>query len=162
MTRQILVPLKRHSVIEEIIPCLEEIVQPGMEVVFLIPYPVNGMYELIQDQWVKVESREEGALASRKIGQKYSWGAQRRLAQNLVLPAREALHKIGAEVTVDLYGDRLKRVMESYVAKGDVHLIMTEAGSGLSATRLLGWTASIFSMLKRPGYIPFLVLSRSH
>jgi len=42
MSKKILVPLKKHDRIEEIVPYLEEVTQPGTNVVFLIHYPVNG------------------------------------------------------------------------------------------------------------------------
>lgn len=35
MAKQILVPLKEHDRIEEIIPYIEEVARPGMRVVFL-------------------------------------------------------------------------------------------------------------------------------
>ncbi len=41
MARQILVPVKRS----EVIPYIERIAAPGMKVVFLLRYPVDGFGE---------------------------------------------------------------------------------------------------------------------
>ena len=43
MAEQILVPLKRNDRVEEIIPYVESITQPGMQVVFLAPYQVDRL-----------------------------------------------------------------------------------------------------------------------
>ena len=41
MATQILVPLERDDRVEEIIPYIEQVTQPGMEVVFLAPYHMD-------------------------------------------------------------------------------------------------------------------------
>ena len=42
MAARILVPLKRHERIEQIVPCIEKVAEPGASVVFLVHHPVNG------------------------------------------------------------------------------------------------------------------------
>jgi 23S rRNA C2498 (ribose-2'-O)-methylase RlmM len=42
MAAQILVPLKKHDRIEEIVPYIEKVTEPGASVVFLVHHPVNG------------------------------------------------------------------------------------------------------------------------
>ena len=39
---KILVPLKRHDQIEEIMPYIEKVAEPGAGVVFLVHHPVSG------------------------------------------------------------------------------------------------------------------------
>jgi hypothetical protein len=42
MAAKILVPLKTRDQIEEIIPYIEKVAEPGASVVFLVHHPVNG------------------------------------------------------------------------------------------------------------------------
>ena len=39
---KILVPLKKHDRIEEIVPFIEKVAEPGAGVVFLVHHPVSG------------------------------------------------------------------------------------------------------------------------
>ena len=162
MKEQILVPIKRHDRIDDVVPYLKEVAKPGMRVVFLIPYPATGSGELFHDYMVTTESRAEVAKTGETIIRKYSWEEQRRLAEQKVAPAREALHKRGVEVAVDLYMQSLKRVVESYTRNGDVHLVMEQAGIGLRVLRFLQETVGLFSLLKRPGFSPVLLLYPNH
>jgi hypothetical protein len=42
MAEKILVPLKRHDRVEEMIPYIEKVTQPGTSVVFLVHHPASG------------------------------------------------------------------------------------------------------------------------
>lgn len=156
MAKQILVPLKRDDGVKEIIPYVERVAQPGMKVVFLLRYPVYGFV------WGRKESGIEATLearktAVRKIGEYYTWEEQRRLAENRVSPAREALERRGVEVTVDVCTDRLGRAVKSYTQNGDVHLIVMQAGIGLRIMKFLQGTVALFGLFKRPSFTPVLV-----
>ncbi len=136
MAGQILVPLKRHDRIEEIVPYLEKVANVGMRVVFLIPYPVDPWFHL-RDHWVTTESAREAMLAGRRIMERYSWEVQRGLAEQKVFPAQKALHRKGVEVAVEVCTGSLRRVLRDYAANRDVHLIMVRAGSGHPLMRFL-------------------------
>lgn len=41
MAGQLIVPLKRHEHVADVVPYLEKIGQPGMKVVFLLPLPTR-------------------------------------------------------------------------------------------------------------------------
>ena len=43
MTEELLVPLKKHDRIDDLIPYIEKVIQPGVTVVFLVHHPVNGL-----------------------------------------------------------------------------------------------------------------------
>ena len=68
MAKRIVIPLKRNSLIEEILPGLGKIAQPGMRVVFLIPYPVESW------SYRTTESPTKAMLAGREISHRSSWG----------------------------------------------------------------------------------------
>ncbi|MGH7774099.1 MAG: universal stress protein [Candidatus Binatia bacterium] len=161
MSGQILVPLKRHDRIEEMIPYLEKVAQPGMRVAFLIPYPIEAWLWL-QDHWVTTESTRKAASAGRKIMNRYSWEMQKGLAEQEVSLACDALHRQGVQVAVDVYTGSLRRVIEDYAANGDVDLIMLQAGNRNRVTRLIQRTLSLFGLFKRPCSPPVLLLYPDH
>jgi len=43
MSKKILVPLGQYNRTEEMIPYIEKVARPGMKVVFLMRYPVDGI-----------------------------------------------------------------------------------------------------------------------
>ncbi|MFQ5849221.1 MAG: hypothetical protein ACE5JU_01375 [Candidatus Binatia bacterium] len=154
MAKQILFPVKGRDRIEEVIPYIEEVAKPGMRVVFLIPYPVDGFLASLQDHWITMESRVKTAEMAEKVAKNYSWEKQRRLAEEKVVLAREALQKRGVEVTVDLYTDRLNRVVGSYTRNGETHLVMKRGGISLQILKFLQGTIGLFGLLKRPRIFP--------
>jgi hypothetical protein len=162
MAGKILVALKSNDRLEEIIPYIEKIAQPGMSVVFLLRYPVTGDFLSLGDHWVTTESPREAMLAGRRIMQRYSWDVQRGLAEQRITVAREALRGKGIQVAVDVYTDSLRRVVRHYTATGDVHLIMMGAGSGHPMMRLLRWTAPLLGIFRMRTSSPVLLFSPRH
>ena len=154
MKKQILVPLRRNDGIDEIIPYVERIAQPGMKVVFLLRYPVDGFI------WSRPreESSREAVLAAEKLAKHYSWEENLQRAKSKVSPASEVLHRKGAEVGVDVYGGSLREAVRGYTAKGDVHLIVARAGIGHWITRLLNGTNSVLNLFRRPSSSPVLLI----
>ena len=162
MAGKILVALKRDDRLEEIIPYIEKIAQPGMKVVFLLHYPVAGDFLWLGDHWITTESPREALLAGQRIVEKYSWDVQRGLAEQRVLIAREALRRKGIEVAVELYTDSLGRVVRDYTASGDVHLIMMGAGRSHPMMRLLQRTVPLLGLFRRPSFQPVLLVCPRH
>lgn len=157
MIGEILVPLKRNDRLEQIIPHLENMVKPGMKVVFLIPYPVEPSLWL-KDHWVTTESPREAMLAGKKIMERYSRESQKSLAEQRVFPADEALRRKGAEVAADVYTGSLRKAIRSYMLNGDVQLIMIRARSALRLIKFLGGMMPLFGFLRRPSFSPMLLL----
>lgn len=157
MPGQILVALRRNERLEQIIPYIERVAQPGMRVVFLIPYPVEAWLWL-RDHWVTTESRRGAMLAGKKIMERYCREVQAALADQKLFLAREVLHRKGVEIAADVYTGSLRKVIGDYTSKGDVHLIMMCAASGLAKMRFLRGMLSVFGLFKRPSLSPMLLL----
>jgi hypothetical protein len=111
MMKQILIPLKRRDRIDEMIPYVEKVARPGMRVIFLIPRPVD-LFGWFEDHFVNTESVTRAIHAALRIGAKYSVEGQRRLAERIVAPARDALQRQGVEVAVDVYKGGVKRAVQ--------------------------------------------------
>lgn len=150
MAKQILVPLKRDDQVEALIPNIERIAQPGMRVVFLLRYPLDGFQAHIRAGRATGETGIPKPALVRTIAESYSLESQRRLARQRVLPACDALQKKGAEVAVDVYTGNLGEAVKTYTAKGDVHLIMARAGIRHLVSRFFSDTISVLRSVKRP------------
>ncbi len=153
MNKKILVPLGQYDRSEEMIPYIENVARPGMKVVFLLRFPVDGFI------WAKEEYGMKAALEAKKLVNYYSWEGNLENAQKQVTPACEALRAKGIEATVDVYAGSLKKAVRSHMLNGDVHLIMTRAGIGEWIARLFDGTNSIFKWFKRPNFSPVMLIN---
>jgi hypothetical protein len=153
MNKKILVPLGQYDRSEEMIPYIENVARPGMKVVFLVRYPVDGFI------WGKEEYGMRAAFEAEKLVKYYSWEGNLEKAKQQVAPACEALRTKGVEATVDVYADNLKKAVRSHMLNGDVHLIMTRAGIGNWIARLFDGTNSVFRWFKRPSFSPVMLFN---
>jgi hypothetical protein len=153
MNKKILVPLGQYDRSEEMIPYIEKVARPGMKVVFLVRYPVDGFI------WAKEEYGMRAALKAKELVNYYSWEGNLENAKKRVAPACEALRAKGIETAVDVYAGSLKKAMRSHMLNGDVHLIMTRAGIRDWIARLFAGTSSVLTWFKRPSFSPVLLIN---
>jgi hypothetical protein len=158
MAKKILVPLKRDDRVEEIIPCVEKVAQPGMKVVFLLRYAGEDLGRILALCAV-VEGGTTGRLAAaRELTGIYSWEGNVQRAQRKVSPAREFLKRKGVEVDVDVYTGSLWKAVRGYAANGEVDSIVTLAGMGTRMTRFLSGTLSLVQAFKRANFSPAVLI----
>src|SRR5262249_37576081 len=129
MNKKILVPLGQYDRSEEMIPYIEKVVRPGMKVVFLVRYLVDGVW------FHKEEHGMRAALEAKNLVNHYSWEGNLENANQQVAAACETLRAKGIEADIDVYAGSLKKAVRSHTLNGDVHLIMTRAGIGDSVRR---------------------------
>ena len=144
MRKKILVPLAQNERAEEMIPYIERVARPGMNVVFLVRYPADGFI------WTKEEYGMRAALQAKELVNYYSWENNLENANRMVSPVCEALRAKGVEATVDVYAGSLKKAVRSHTASGDVHLIMQRAGIGQRIAGFLDGSSSLFELFKQP------------
>lgn len=129
MTAQILVPLGTTDRTDAMIPCIEKVARPGVKVVFLLPFPVNGPgYSFHTDCFLLPRAEE--------MMNYYSWERNLQRARRKLSFASEVLRSKGVEVAVDVYIGSLKKAMRTHLLNGDVNLLMTRAG-GFSQMQLI-------------------------
>jgi hypothetical protein len=151
MNKKILVPLARNDRSEEMILYIEKVARPGINVVFLVRYPVDRFV------WAKEEYGMRAALRARELVNYYSWENNLENAKRKLSHACEALSAKGVEATVDLYAGSLKKAVRSHTTNGDVHLIMTRAGIGDRIAALVDGITSVSNLFKRPKFSPVLL-----
>jgi hypothetical protein len=149
MAKKILVPLKRDDRIEEIVPYLKEVTQPGMSLIFLIRHQVND-FRWLQAYCGAMEGVTDNALALWRMAESYSVETRRRLAQQKVFHTCAALQKLGVKIAVDVYTGGLRKALRSYIRNGDVELIVTRPQSGQRITSFLRESVCLWSVLKQP------------
>ena len=151
MNKKILVPLARNDRTEEMIPYIEKVARPGMNVVFLVRYPVDGFI------WAKEEYGMRAALQARELVNYYSWENNLENAKRKLSRVCEALRTLGVEATVEVYAGSLKKAVRSHTINGDVHLLVTRAGLGGRIAALVAGTTSLSKLFKRPRFSPVLL-----
>jgi hypothetical protein len=158
MGGQILVALKDDDRLEEIIPYIERIAQPGMKVVYLIRHSVIVDLKTVQDFGMGLEFPEEPSSMQQKMERDSLEEEQARLSQHKVFLAQEALRKKGIEMVADVYRGRLKKVVERYLRKGDVKFILTRARGLVHNIGFLQETLSLLGLFKRPMPSPMVLV----
>ena len=153
MNKKILVPLAENDRAEEMIPYVEKVARAGIEVVFLVRYPVGGFI------WAKEEFGIRAALEAKKLVNYYSWEENLRRAAKKISYASEVLGCKGVEVAADVYAGSLKKALRSHTLNGDVHLIMTRVGIGDWIARLFGGPGSVFKWFNCPSFSPVLLIN---
>jgi hypothetical protein len=153
MAKQILVPMKRDDRVEDFIPYVENVARPGMKVVFMVPYPVEGLC------WTTEQFGRNAIKEAKRLASYYTWDANLRKAKDRISAALKVLPVNGIEVAVDLYTGSMRSAVHDYAAKGDVHLIVTRAGIGDWIARLFDGTNSVFKWFKRPSFSPVMLIN---
>jgi hypothetical protein len=171
MKKQILVALKNQDRLDQMVPYIEEIAQPGMEVIFLIRFAPSGSLKGPWNKSLALDSPEEvefagdlqpSRLTNRKTGDVGSVEKQRLLAEQKVFLALEALLKKNVKIGVDVYTGSLSRVVNGYTRKGNVHFIMKRAGGTPGILELLRRTFSIYGWFDESNLSPVLLLRPDH
>ena len=153
MSKEILVAMKSQDRIEDMIPCLERVAQPGTKVTFLVRYPVDG-FVLSHE----VDTIGKSLAEAQRLTKHYSWDENIKRAENRVSPAVEALQHKGAEVAVDLYAGSLRKAIKSHAPEGGVNLIMTRAGIGQWIAGFFNGMNPVLGLFKRPTFSPVLLV----
>jgi hypothetical protein len=124
-----LVPLKKRDRVDEIVPYLRKVAEPGASVIFLVRPPERG-FKWLQAYCGIAQCGLEKTLAVRRMIESYSLKTRAQLAQRRVFQTCWALHDMGLNLTVDVYTGSLRKALESYANNGDVQLMVVRPGIG--------------------------------
>ena len=155
MSKEILVAMKSQDRIEDMIPCLERVAQPGTKVTFLVRYPVDGFISIRSNE---VFGRAAALAETQRLGKYYSWEENQKRAERKISRARETLQRKGAQVAVDLYAGSVKKAIKSHVAAGGDNLVMARAGIGQWITGFFNGMNPVLGLFKRATFSPVLLI----
>ena len=153
MQGTILIAVKRHNQIEEIIPALKNAVKAGTRVVFLVRYRVSSFQLFFLSEVDALQPGASAALAVRCS----CLGAQDQLAEHRISAACEALSRLGITVTVHSYTGCLRKAIKKYTAREDVQLIMMATGMVPGVMRFVEWLLRLVRFSKRHHGPPALI-----
>jgi hypothetical protein len=157
MAAKILVPLKTRDQIEEIIPYIEKVAEPGASVVFLVHHPVNG-FKWLQAYCGIMQCGLEKTIAVRRMIESYSLKTRMQLAQGRVFKTCETLHDMSLNFTADVYTGSLRKTLRSYANNGDASLLVMRPRIGQRIKSFLQRVDSIGTMFRRPTTSSVLLL----
>ena len=160
MAKQILVCLRRSDRIEQILPYVEQIAQPGMKVVFLVHCGLSGFRELL-DQLLAINVDNHPAQLPRKNNRNI-WEDRKQSVREKVLAACAGLASRGIGIGVNVYAGRLGRVVQGYIAKEDIRLILMCPHGGDRLRSLLRKIGPLAPLFKPPIFSPVLLLHPKH
>jgi hypothetical protein len=152
MNKKILVPLGRYDRSEEMIPYIEKVARPGMKVVFLLRYPVDGF------GWAKEQYGMGAALKAKKLVDYCSWEGNLEKAKKQLAFACQFLRGKGIESAVNVYAGSLKKAVRTHTINGDVHVILTRANIFQRIASIVDGSNSLFDLFKRPALSPVLLI----
>lgn len=153
MKKLILVPMKRDDRVGDLLPYVEEVVRPGMKVLFMAPYPVEGF------RCSHEESGWKAIAEGIRLADYYKWDTNRRKVNELWAPAMEALNAKGIEAVIELYAGSMRRAVREYAARGDIHLIVTRASFGNWVERIFDAAIAVVRSLVRPSFAPVMLVN---
>ena len=153
MNKKILVPLGQYDRSEDMIPYIENVARPGMKVVFLVRYLVDGI------RFHKEEYGMRAALEAKNLVKYYSWEGNLENANQQVAAVCETLRAKGIEADIDVYAGSLKKAVRSHTLNGDVHLIITRVGVGDWIAPIFDGISSVFKWFKRPSFSPVMLIN---
>jgi hypothetical protein len=122
MATKILVPLKKHDRLDEIVPYIQELAEPGASVVFLIHHPVSGF------KWL----------------QAYAAISQCGIETAMVI------RRMAVTTTVDIYAGSLSKTLRHYMSNGDVQFVVMQPGIGQRIGSYRRGMVSIRSIFRHP------------
>jgi hypothetical protein len=167
MAEQILVALESQDRLNQLIPYIETVVQPGMKVVFLVRFAPNDILTGPEDNRTTLEpvedvqflgDLEELRFTDGKMKATHAFEDRSLSAEHKAFLALDTLLRRGIEIAVDVYTGSLSRVLRRYTRKGNVRLIMKRAGKAMTAVRLLSRIFSFLGLFKEPALSPVLLL----
>jgi len=136
MSQQVLVPIKGHDNIEEILPYIEDIARPDMKIVFLVHFGTNRFAELA-GQLLEVQSGLPANFSS-DTGVSPS-NFTRRLER-----AGRELSDRGVQIEVMFYSGRLWPILRQYSEVEGSKLVIMRPGKH----RVGRWFQRLFSALR--------------
>ena len=150
MGETILIAVKSHNQIEEIIPRLKNTVKAGTRVVFLIRYSVSSLPLFCLNY---VEVLQPGASAS--LAARYSFpGTQAQLAEHRISGAFQILSSNGIDANVHFYTGSLRKAARKFTAREkDVQLVVVETGGGCRSKFILERFLPLSHFFKKTPYL---------
>jgi hypothetical protein len=123
MATQIFVPISKHGQIDDLIPYLEALARPGMEIVFLTRYRIAVSWMEVQ-----LNAIQTGLKTTPSISALIRDDSRRnvRICEENVRRARNLLKERGSTISHQCYGGRLRDAIASLRNPEDEMILLME------------------------------------
>jgi hypothetical protein len=122
MPARILVPLRNHDRMTDILPYLVFVARPGMEIIFLVQSDENRYPWWLEHAGAVERSLSIGTLEKALAQQRRVLAAEERVAA-----ARNIVDGKSVEIRIEFYSGSLKKVTASYRAENDEMTILVSS-----------------------------------
>ena len=153
MCGRILVSLRGSDRVEEFLPYIEQVAQPGMKIVFLIHCGWSGFKGFLE----QLPAVYPGIMPTLLPGRSNKESELLRLLEKEISNRCGALRKQGLEITVDVHTRPLHKVVRQCIQRQDVHLVIMRAGFYDRITQYMRNVRPLSRLLK-PSFPPVLLL----
>jgi len=133
MGRQILVALENPDRIDHFLPYMDQVAQEDTKLVLLV-YHQDGESTLLLDQ---LRTLHTGFLPEPVFKNSSITAHRRQAAEQRIFPACQALRQRGVEIAVKLYSTPVRKVINEYVRKSDVEMVIMHPARGARRSRTL-------------------------
>ncbi|MGH7835006.1 MAG: hypothetical protein ACREQK_15285 [Candidatus Binatia bacterium] len=157
MKDQILVPLKRRNQIEEVMPYIEKIARPGMNVVFLIRASCTN-WPWTEALLAAMHTGNAAALQNCDVILGFEYERQKRLAEESLQGFNQRLGRKGVQTHVRIYAGPLKRTLRNSTRNGNIRLVVMPATGPSPWIRPFEAVRSALGLIRQPRHCPVLVL----
>lgn len=147
MIGQILVPLKKDHVVEEIAPYLDVFARPGMHLVFLVAY--NQEVSWMDVQLTAIQTGIMPPAAAKAFQAAASCERQLRWVEQKIRLARETLIQKGLTVAVECYSGSLRNALAS-LHDSETETVVVYARPYKLVSRFIQRATKILSVLGAP------------
>jgi hypothetical protein len=157
MKDQILVPLKRRNQMEEVMPYLDKIAKPEMNVVFLI-HSSCGNWPRMEAHLTAMHTGHSAALQNCEAILRFADERQKQLAEETLERFSQGLRRRGIQTQLKIYRGSLKRILRSSTRNGNVRLVVMPAAGPSPWVRLLQAVGSAFGPIRQAPHCSVLLL----
>ena len=154
MSGQILVPLGKRNRIEEIIPCLDVLARPGMQVVFLTPYREKVSW--MEVQLTAMQTGTKAITTTTALAANASREAHLRSVEEKISPARVGLQKKGITAVVDCYSGSLRNAIRSL--RGPENEMIVVLSEHTIMGKFIAQATKLFGSFRTGGATPVLFI----
>jgi hypothetical protein len=157
MKDHILVPLKRRDQIEEVLPYIEKIARPGIDVVFLIRSSSTN-WPRMEALLAAMHTGNAAALQNCEGILGFEYERQKRLAEESLQGFNQRLARKGVQTHVKIYAGPLKRTLRNSSRNGNIRLVVMPATGPSPWVRPLEAVRSALGLMRQRRHCPVLLL----
>ena len=149
MKNKILVPVTVKSRVDDLVPSIERLAQPGTRVIFLMKFALTDFHRVLP-LCAKMEDGITDGSAFSQLALIHSPATSIKRAEKKLAPAVSILKAEGVEATIAVYEGRLNKALRQHSSSGDACWVMSRRGIPSWLAGFLRGRNSLVDLTRRP------------